>query len=61
MWYAVGQAVAGTAACLGLSKMLPISNRFWPMSHEPRSFVSVCVSSVGSTPDRRLAPGHVGL
>ena len=29
------------------------------MSQEPRSFVSVWVSSVGSTPDKRLAPSSI--
>ena len=31
------------------------------MSHEPRSLVSVCVSSVGNAPDSLLPPGYIGL
>ena len=60
LWYAVGHTEGFSRWWLGTSKMLLISKRCWPMSHEPRSFVSVCVSSVGSKPDRRLAPGHMG-
>ena len=41
--------------------MLVISNWCKPMSHEPRSFVSGIASSVGSMPDMRLPPGHMGL
>ena len=41
--------------------MLVISNWCKPMSHEPRSFVSGFASSVGSTPDMLLPPGHMGL